>query len=88
MQIISRKYLHLASVQAALIMNILIDLHGLDKVGDTYGLKGLAIAQELRLFDDHTHILSERVRNARNFTAWCLFGIDGYAYDINQTFLN
>lgn len=75
-QLISRKYRHLATVQAALMMNIIHDLHGLDKVGDIYGLKGWAIAQEMRLFDGNAHILSERVRNARNFTAWCLFGID------------
>lgn len=64
MQIISRKYHHLALVQAAWIMNIVISLYGLDKVSDMYGLKGLAITQELRLFDDNTHILSKRVRNA------------------------
>lgn len=88
MQLISRKYRRLASIQAAWIINILINLHGLDKVGDTYGLRGLAIAQELRLFDDNAHISSERVRNSRNFTAWCLFGIDGYASYLNHTFLN
>ena len=88
MQIVSRKYRHLAFVQAAWIMNIVINLSGLDKVGDMYGLKGLAIAQDLRLFDTRAHIASERVRNARNFTAWCLFGIDGYALYLNHTLLN
>ncbi|CAI6315083.1 unnamed protein product [Periconia digitata] len=78
MQIISGKYRHLASVQAALIINIVHDLHGLDKIGDTYGRKGWAIAQEMQLFDGNAHILSDRVRNARNFTAWCLFGIDSH----------
>lgn len=66
MQIIRCEYHHLASVLAAWIMNIIINLYGLDKVSDTYDL---AIAQKLRLFDSNTHILSERVRNARNFTA-------------------
>ncbi|PVH93022.1 hypothetical protein DM02DRAFT_697757 [Periconia macrospinosa] len=85
MQIISRKYRHLASVQAAWIMNLLLNLHGLDKVGDTYGLKGLAIAQELRLFDNNTRISSKRVRNARNFTAWCLFSIDSlFAWQLTR----
>lgn len=78
MQIISRKYRRLASVQAALIMNIVHGLLGLDKIGDIYGLKGWAIAQEMELFDGNAHVLSERVRNARNFTAWCLFGINRY----------
>ena len=64
MQIISRKYRHLASIQAGLIINIVLDLYGLDKIGDTYGLKSWAIAQELRLFDGNVHILSERVRDA------------------------
>lgn len=71
----------------AWIINIVINLYGLDKVGDTYGWKGLAIAQELRLFDDNAHILSERVRNARNFTAWCLFGIDRYVLYLNHILL-
>ncbi|PVH92879.1 hypothetical protein DM02DRAFT_662521 [Periconia macrospinosa] len=78
MQIISRKYRHLTSVQAALIINIVHHLYGLDKIGDTYGRKGWVIAQEMQLFDGNAHILSERVRNARNFTAWCLFGIDSH----------
>jgi len=70
MQLISRRYRHLASVQAAFVIDIVHGLHGLDKVGDTYGLRGWAIAQEMRLFDGNAHILSERGRNARNFTAW------------------
>lgn len=78
MQTISRKYRRLASVQAALIMNIVHGLLGLDKIGDIYGLKGWAIAQEMGLFDGNAHVLSERVRNARNFTAWCLFGINSH----------
>jgi hypothetical protein len=83
---INRKYRHLASVQAALIMNIVLDLCGLDKIGDTYGRKSWAIAQELQLFDGNAHILSERVRNARNFTAWCLFSIDRYVPYILTTY--
>jgi len=88
MQITSRKYRHLASVQAVYIINVVFNLQGLDKVGDTYNLKGMAIAQELRLFNDNTRILSKRVRNARKFTAWCLFGIDRYALYLNHTLPN
>lgn len=76
MQIINRKYRHLATVQAALILNIIHDTFGLDKIGDKYGVRGWAIAQELRIFDGNAHIQPQRLRDARNFTAWCLFGFD------------
>jgi hypothetical protein len=76
MQIVDCRYRNLASVQAAWIINIVVNPYGLDKVGDMYGFEGMAIAQELRLFDDDMHTSSERVRNARNFTAWGLYGID------------
>lgn len=54
MQIINYKYHHLALVQAALIINIVLDLYGLDKISNIYG---------------NAHILSKQVRNAQNFTA-------------------
>lgn len=78
MQTINRKNRNLASVQAALVINIIYNIYGLDKLGTPFGLQGLAIALDLRLFDGNADVKSERVRNARNFTAWCLFNIDRY----------
>lgn len=68
-----------------MIINVVHDVFGLDKIGDTYGLKGYAIAHELRLFDGNAHIQCERVRYARNFTAWCLFIFDKYVLDTLST---
>ncbi|KAF2647340.1 hypothetical protein K491DRAFT_772515 [Lophiostoma macrostomum CBS 122681] len=78
MQVINDKHHNLASVQAALMINIVYNLYGLDKIGSRYGVEGLVIAKNLRLFDGNAHIRSERIRNARNFTAWCLFNIDSH----------
>jgi hypothetical protein len=44
MQTLNRRYHKLASVQAVLIINIVYNLYGLDKLGSPYGLQGLAIA--------------------------------------------
>lgn len=76
MKAISGNYRNLTSVQAAIIINVIYNFCALDKVGKVYGLQGLSIAQDLRLFDGNAHIKSKRVRNARNFTAWALFNMD------------
>lgn len=83
MQAINRKYRQLTSVQAALVINFVYNSCGLDKIGDTYGKQGYAIAQEMRLFNGNAHIRSQRVRDARNFTAWSLFNIDTYVLSIS-----
>ncbi|EUC50478.1 hypothetical protein COCMIDRAFT_32300 [Bipolaris oryzae ATCC 44560] len=72
---VSGKNRNLASVQAAMIINSVYNIYGLDKLGSAYGLRGLAIARELKLFDGNARVKSERKRNARNFSAWCLFNI-------------
>jgi hypothetical protein len=75
-QAMNGKSRRLTSVQAAMIINIVYNLHGLDKLGSVYGLQALSVAREMHLFDGNAHVTSERVRHARNFTAWCLFNID------------
>lgn len=59
-----------------MIINVVYSLCGLDKLGDRWGLQGLAIAKEMRLFDGNGHIESDRMRHATNFTAWCMFNAD------------
>lgn len=80
MKTINRKYRNLASIQAAMIINIVYNIYGLDKIGTPFGLQGLAIAQGMGLFDGNADAKSERERNARNFTAWCLFNLDRYEF--------
>ena len=67
---------NLPSIQAAIILNAVHNINALDKIGNVYGLQGLAIAQDLELFDGNAHIQSERTRNAMNFTAWALFNME------------
>ncbi|KAH7128720.1 hypothetical protein B0J11DRAFT_604110 [Dendryphion nanum] len=67
-QAIDGRNQNVASTQAAMIINIVYSLCALDKLGHVYDLQGIAIAQNLRLFDGSAHIKSERLRNARDFT--------------------
>ena len=46
MQAISGKHRRLVSVQAALLMYLVHNTYGLDKIGSLYGLQGLAIAKD------------------------------------------
>jgi hypothetical protein len=61
-----------------MIINIVLNLHGLDKQGYLYGLQGLAIAKDMGLFSGSRHITPKQDRHARDFTAWCLFNMDTY----------
>ncbi|KAF3011042.1 hypothetical protein E8E13_011043 [Curvularia kusanoi] len=76
MQMVTGENRNLTSIQAAMVMNIYLNLSGLDKLGDLYGVRGIEIAKEMRLFDGNADVASERLRHARNFTAWCVFSID------------
>ena len=73
MQVVTGENRSLASIQAVMVMNIHLNLSGLDKLGDSYGLKGVAIAKEINLFDGNAHVVDARLRHARNFTAWCVY---------------
>jgi len=75
-QALDGKRRKLTSIQAAMIINVVYNLYALDKLGTIHGLQSLSLARDMRLFEGNTHITSERVRHARNFTAWCLFNID------------
>jgi hypothetical protein len=61
-----------------MIINMVYGIGGLDKLGDIYRLQGFALAQEMALFDGNNHVQPARLRDASNFTAWCLFNIDSY----------
>ncbi|KAL6711313.1 hypothetical protein ACN47E_005844 [Coniothyrium glycines] len=68
----------LASVQAALTINVVYNICGLDKVGSAYGLRAIDWAHEMKLFDGNAHIQCERLRDARNFTAWSLYNFESH----------
>ena len=63
----------LTTLQAALLIGLLFDLCGMDKIGWTYALQAIAMAHDLKLFEPSTNIKSNRMRHSRDFTAWGLF---------------
>ncbi|KAF2108725.1 hypothetical protein BDV96DRAFT_587169 [Lophiotrema nucula] len=71
----------LTTVQAAIIIQILYGINGLDKVGHAYLLQGLAMAHDMNLFLPTPEGSSARMRNTRHFTAWCLFN-----HQVNPTY--
>lgn len=66
----------MTSIQAVVIINVIYNNCGLDKLGDLYGLQGFALAQEIGLFDGNDHIQSRRLRDVANYSAWGLFSMD------------
>lgn len=49
----------------------------MDKIGKSYMLQAVAMAHDMGLFKAAPHIKSNRMRRAREFTAWCLYIWDG-----------
>ncbi|KAL6828048.1 hypothetical protein V8C40DRAFT_243377 [Trichoderma camerunense] len=73
----------LPTLQAAMIVNGIYVNNGIDKLGLTYLDRAIAIAEDLQIFGDNSHIEENTLRHARNFTAWCLYKyqtIMGYYY--------
>ena len=79
LQTSSRKFRDLTTAQAACMISLVYNASGLDKIGAIYQAQGIAIAHELKLFDGSSHVRSERLRGARDFTAWALFNLERYA---------
>ncbi|KAH7191735.1 nitrate assimilation regulatory protein nirA [Fusarium flagelliforme] len=63
----------LTTLQAALVITLVLNMGGLDKLGMTYLIQGAAMAHELGLFDSPGTVRDTKLRNARDFTAWGLF---------------
>ncbi|RGP63193.1 nitrate assimilation regulatory nira [Fusarium sporotrichioides] len=63
----------LPTLQAALVMGNLLNMCSLDKIGRTYNVQALAMANELGLFKPLAQQASPRRRDSYTFTAWSLF---------------
>lgn len=63
----------LTTIQAAVIMNVIYNLCGVDQIGWTYTQKAIEIAKRLGIFQDSPGTKSSKTRDASNFTAWSLF---------------
>lgn len=63
----------LTTLQAGLLMCLLFNMCGVENIGCAYEAQAVAIAYDLKLFNPSTHIKSNRMRQSRDFTLWCLF---------------
>ncbi|KAF2096473.1 nitrate assimilation regulatory protein nirA [Rhizodiscina lignyota] len=63
----------LTTIQAASMINIMYIMYSMDKLGMTYGVQAVAMANKLGLFGPTTQFKSKRKRISYGFTAWCLF---------------
>ncbi|KAG7404268.1 Nitrogen assimilation transcription factor nirA [Fusarium oxysporum f. sp. rapae] len=63
----------LTTLQAGLFINAVYNMMGADRIGWTYTLRAVEIAQTLRLFDSSAKVRSRQSQHNRDFTAWALF---------------
>lgn len=63
----------LTTIQAALILQVIMNENGLDRVGLSYLLQALLIAKEIDLFQQPKSSAEEEIAKARTITAWALF---------------
>jgi hypothetical protein len=61
---------NLTAVQSAPVLNCIYSFSGLDKIGQMYGLQGVATAGPLNLFDGNIYIEDQAFRDDCNFAAW------------------
>ncbi|KAF4420540.1 nitrate assimilation regulatory nirA [Fusarium acutatum] len=62
----------LAKCQAGMVMNLLYNVSGLDKIGNsTYLPQSAALAKNLGIYETSTHIEDAKLRLSREYTGWC-----------------
>ncbi|KAK0729242.1 hypothetical protein B0T21DRAFT_291956 [Apiosordaria backusii] len=67
------EFRRLTTIQAALVLNIVHNLNGSDRLGWRYTIRAVEMANEIQLFQASPAHLSGDLRCVREFTAWCLF---------------
>jgi len=63
----------LTTLQAALIINTIVNMFGIDKLASAYLVQAIDIAHELGLFESTTYIMHKKLRHSYDLTAWSLF---------------
>ncbi|KAF5677558.1 nitrate assimilation regulatory nirA [Fusarium heterosporum] len=63
----------LTTLQAALVLNTVVNMFDMDSLSSAYMVQATKIAHELGLFESTTYIMNRAVRNSYNLTAWSLF---------------
>ena len=68
----------ITTIQAGILLNLLHNMCGLDKIGRAYSVQAIALAHALRLYDDVPAVRGESSRSAdgRVFTAWMLYNYE------------
>ena len=63
----------LTTVQADIILNIIFNMHLMDKIGTTYAIHAVAMAHDLKLFAPSARVKDKRKQRAYDYTAWCVY---------------
>ncbi|OAQ69979.1 nitrate assimilation regulatory protein nirA [Pochonia chlamydosporia 170] len=63
----------LTTIQSAALMNIVYNMQSMDKLGMTYTVQAIAMAQDLGIFNAPDPSFSKRKQVSYGFTAWSLF---------------
>ncbi|RBA09644.1 hypothetical protein FPRO05_14343 [Fusarium proliferatum] len=63
----------LTTLQAALIINTIVNMFGIDELASAYLVQAIDIAHELGLFEPTTYIMHKKLRHSYDLTAWSLF---------------
>lgn len=56
-----------------MVINIIYNMHSMDKIGMTYAVHAVATAHNLKLFAHPARKKDKRRQHAYDFTAWCLY---------------
>ncbi|KAF4997868.1 hypothetical protein FGRMN_3569 [Fusarium graminum] len=65
----------LTTIQAAIVISIVYDANGSDKIGNLYLTQAVSAAHSMHLFSPPTQPPDRTEYNARAVTAWALFGL-------------
>ncbi|KAJ4269845.1 hypothetical protein NW762_001514 [Fusarium torreyae] len=63
----------LTTLQAALVLNTIINMFDMDPLSSAYLVQATKMAHELGLFEPTTYIMNKKLRQSYDLTAWSLF---------------
>ncbi|KAM0553309.1 hypothetical protein ACHAPJ_007322 [Fusarium lateritium] len=64
---------NLTTLQAALVLNTIVNMFDMDPLSSAYLVQATRIAHELDLFEPTTYIMNKKIRQSYDLTAWSLF---------------
>ncbi|KAH8891703.1 hypothetical protein GQ53DRAFT_720376 [Thozetella sp. PMI_491] len=63
----------LTTIQAAIVLNVIYNSNGTDRIGTTLLQRAVVMADSMEIFTKPSQANSEEMARSRQFTAWCLF---------------